>query len=81
MGVEQGTVTTHATDKTASPAARTRVPHQIGTVLPEVAAALPVRIVTDARFFPTFNAWHANELDMLLNTAICLQLPFALNNI
>jgi hypothetical protein len=81
MGVRQATVTTHAPDKKAIPVAWTHVPHWIGVMLPEAAAASPVRIITDPRFFPTFNARHANEFDMLLNTAICLQLPFALNNI
>jgi hypothetical protein len=81
MGIGQATVTMHAPDKTAVPVAWTHVPHWIGTVLPEAVAASPIRIVTDARFFPTFNAQRANKLDMLLNTAICLQLPFALNDV
>jgi hypothetical protein len=61
---------THTPDETATPAAWTHVPHWIGTVLPEAAAALPIQIVTDAHFFPMFNVQRANELDMLLNTAI-----------
>jgi hypothetical protein len=46
MGVGQATVTTHTPDKTATPADWTHMPHWIGTVLLEAAAALPIRIVT-----------------------------------